>query len=385
MMDGAKENPGVLGSGAVPWGLFGMAILVVGIELFVSRDDKLTTLADAEHKFAYRASREARRYEVLCFGDSQAKDGIVPRVVEARLGKRTLNLAIAGSPAPSAYFLLRRALESGARPAALLVDYHAWVLQVDPRHRVHMYAELCNLRDCVELAWTAGDANFFGSLATSVLLPSFKNRGEIRARVLAALRGASDDPKRLFVMQSERNWIANGGAQIMPRNPEVAKIHEFWDESASYPEHWESIPTNTAYITKFLGLAAANRIPVFLLVPPRHPRVQANREGLGLDALYTRFVRETTAGYPNVTVIDARHSGYDPAVFIDSSHLDRQGAYDFSDDVAAAVADRLGSRVEGRTCWVDLPRHRSRPESVALEDLTQSASSMRASSKGLRR
>jgi hypothetical protein len=258
-------------------------------------------------------------------------------------------------------------------------------MEVDPRLRVASYAELCNLADCFELARTARDGGFFGVLATSTLLPSLKARDQIRTNILAAFRGESTDRLRRLVAQSRRNWAANGGAQLMARNPEVVKIKEFWDEAASYPEHWNCIPTNVTYVRRFLKLAAAHRIPVFFLVPPRHPRVQANRERLGLDSLYTRFVRTVTAGFPNVTVIDARRAGFDPSVFIDSSHMDRQGACDFSDDVAAVVADRLKSGSEGQSRWVDLPRHRMRPEPVAIEDLNQSDLALKTTTRGLRR
>ena len=384
-MADATTAPGHPRKASPPWGLLGMAILVAGVESFVARHGDFVNLAAAEHRFAAGASREARRHEVLAFGDSQVKDGVVPRVVEARSGLRTLNLAIPGSPAPSSYILLRRVLESGARPSAILVDYHAWVLQVDPPSRVPMYAELCDLRECLELAWTARDARFLGSLATTKLLPSFRVRAEIRADVLAAFRGESADARRRTVAQARRNWAANGGAQVMPRNPDVATIAEFWDESASYPEHWSCPPTNRVYVRGFLRLAAEHRIPVFFLIPPRHPRVQANRERLGLDARYTRFVRAATAGFANVTVVDGRYSGYAPTVFIDSSHFDRQGACDFSADVASVVADRLDSKAPGRPSWVNLPPHRDRPATVPVEDLTQSELALKSTATGVRR
>ena len=73
------------------------------------------------------ASRRAPDAEILCFGDSMIKFGMAPRVLEDRLGRRAFNLALyAGSPTAS-YFLLRRPLESGAKPAAVLVDFQ-------PRH-----------------------------------------------------------------------------------------------------------------------------------------------------------------------------------------------------------------------------------------------------------
>jgi len=68
--------------------------------------------------------RRTRRvaHDVLCFGDSQMKFGIAPHVVAARTGRPAYNLAIVGGQPPASYFLLRRALEAGARPSAVLFD-----------------------------------------------------------------------------------------------------------------------------------------------------------------------------------------------------------------------------------------------------------------------
>ena len=61
--------------------------------------------------------------EVLAFGDSMVEFGVLPGVIAERSGLRAINLAVHdGSPAVS-YFLLRRALEAGARPRAIVVDF----------------------------------------------------------------------------------------------------------------------------------------------------------------------------------------------------------------------------------------------------------------------
>ena len=69
--------------------------------------------------WAYRksekaATRDAKRYDVLVFGDSMVKQGVVPRAVEERSGLRVLHLAVSGSQAPASLALLARALAAGA-------------------------------------------------------------------------------------------------------------------------------------------------------------------------------------------------------------------------------------------------------------------------------
>src|SRR5262249_41928557 len=109
----------------LPLGLLGAIGLTLAVKTFVARVNLLITHPWA---FAWRRGDWAARHvapgcEVLCFGDSLMQCGILPRVLEDRLALRSYNIAIgAGSPATT-YFLLRRALESGARPRAVLVEY----------------------------------------------------------------------------------------------------------------------------------------------------------------------------------------------------------------------------------------------------------------------
>ena len=86
-------------------------------------------------------------------------------------------------------------------------------------------------------------------------------------------------------------------------------------------------PLNAIYLRRFLELAARRRIPVYWLVPPIHPRVEAVRDRLDLDARYTKMLRRATEQYPNLTVVDGRGASYPPRHFIDATHLDFEGAY----------------------------------------------------------
>ncbi len=132
----------------------------------------------------------------------------------------------------------------------------------------------------------------------------------------------------------------------------------------------------------FLDLAAHHELPVFWLLPPLSPTTQALREQQGHDAFYTRLVRKVQARYPNVTVVDARHSGFPHDVFTDPVHLDRDGAALLTRRLAAVLVDRLSSRelsADSPTTtttarWVHLPPSPAGPlpTTPPLEDLDQS-------------
>ena len=111
----------------------------------------------------------------------------------------------------------------------------------------------------------------------------------------------------------------------------------------------------------------------YWLLPPQRTRLQARRERSGAEAGYVRFVRSFAGACPHVTVLDGRHAGYDHALFVDATHLDGQGAYTLSRDVADVLRRDLAeaaAHAVGR--WVELPAYRACPVEVALEDVEQS-------------
>jgi hypothetical protein len=134
------------------------------------------------------------------------------------------------------------------------------------------------------------------------------------------------------------------------------------------PEHWACDPLNATYIRRFLALCAQRGIRVYWLILPLAPELQARREAVGTDRVYEQFVARWQARYPNVTVVDGRHSGYEPSVFLDACHLDPQGAFVLSDDLARLLARRDVSAEK----WVHLPSYRDRPPDVLIEDILQS-------------
>jgi hypothetical protein len=361
--------------GVVPWGLAGMLALVLVAERAVSRHEPIFT--GDTMVLAWRASRpmvrdQAARAEVLCVGDSLVKLGVQPRVLEARLGLPSYNLAVGGASAPATFFLLRRALEAGARPAALIIDFDAEVLQTPPRMHQRYWPELIDSREAIDLCWSARDSDLLGATGLALLLPSVKHRDEVCEEVRVTLAGASR-PTREIRAAYARNWRLNGGATVLGPSPPPPDEPATADPAASRSRRgWAPYPANASYVRRALDLAAAREVLVFWLLPPVSPSRQARRERSGLDEGFSRFVRETAARYPNVVVLDARRSGYARDLFADPTHLHRVGAVELSAAVADALASRLADGVAKGPQWVDLPPFRGRPIDVALEEMEQS-------------
>ena len=381
-MNGGGASPG---AGKWPLGLFGMLVLVAAGERFVASHDVDFSNASASNwKYAGRdARRTTKPGTVLCLGTSLVKYGVVSRLIEQETGRPAYNLAVCDGHMPSSYFLLRRALDAGAKPAALVVDCQdgpvsrgdtagrAEAVRVNLRN----WPELLTLDEWFDLAWTARDPAFLLEMAVSRVVPSFKARFEIRKSIVAACQGVPAT-SRLDVTALKRNWALNRGTMLMPRRwapaVEDAPPEEAAEVLAALPrELYRRNHVTEAYARRFLTLAASKDIPVFWVLPPSSPEQQAGRDRIGMTAYFTKQAADFRNEFPNLTVVDGRRSGYRLEVFWDKVHLDRLGATVFSADLGAAIAARLGKvPADGR--WVMLPRFRDRPFSVPLEDVAAS-------------
>ncbi len=369
----------------VPWGLAGMLALVGLIEGFIGRQPERFLNAAAFDWYASgkvaRQREKAGRFDVLIVGDSMLKFGLAPRVVESRLepGRRVDNLALLdGKPALSAV-VFERALASGARPSALIVDgspealnQPAWHLLTNP----HWNALMASPGEAWDLARTYHDRAFFGRLILARALPSYRCRDQVRDAINAALGGRSDENPNLDANEPlTRNRQVNRGGVLLPKEPKFrGEVPS--QMSADVLNGTCDIQFETAhYVRRLIRLAAEHKVAVFWLLPPNAPVVIDHRDRSGVHARIDRFVRGLQTQFPNLTVLDARHAGYPNHVFVDPVHLDRDGAVALSTDVGDVI-ERTLCHSEPSTRWVNLPAYRARAgsevEPLALEDLGQS-------------
>jgi hypothetical protein len=312
---------------------------------------------------------EAVDAEILGFGDSLLKQGLIPRILEERLGKRTYNLAVGGGLPVASYLLFRKALEAGARPSAVLVDFEPVMLALRPMHSANRLAEVASFADCLDVGWTYGSSPYFNNLATAKLLPSLRYRTEIRRVVVDALAGGP--PTDSFVARSWQRWKAERGVHQNPDTSPDQTKSPFWDERFASHMPLRCDRRSVDYIVRFFTLAEERGIPVYWLLPPTHPEIQAARDAGKATAFYTEFVRKMQARFPDLTVVDARHSGLPRNRFYDACHLDGRGARAFSTQVAKVLL-RLPSGDTTAPRWVSLSGDR-------IDTIRQTAAGQRPS------
>ncbi|MDR3637899.1 MAG: hypothetical protein P4L84_29105 [Isosphaeraceae bacterium] len=352
-----------------------MIVLVALTERFVGRHPAtFSGMQSNSWRFSAEAvARCPRDLDVLCLGDSQVKVGVLPRVLEAKLGGRACNLAAFGGQAPSSFFLLRRILESGARPRAVVVDFDPNLLAVSPRSSAPFWGELVDAHDAAELAWNARDLALANQGALAWALPSFKGRSEIRAHILAILRRQSD-PGAEERRATLRNWSANGGAHVASRANAPRPVV---DTRVGPAKTWRPNRANALYLERFLHLARVHDIAVYWLIPPKSAEWQLRREHLGSDVAFAALVRSHQEQYSNLVVIDGRTAGYAEDCFLDPTHLNRRGAMEFSAAVAEIIAGGQPSS-QASLRWVALPAFQGRDAGPVVEDLAESRLALRA-------
>ena len=335
--------------------------LVVLAELFMDRSTLLfINAAELDWMSSGRATvKKAARFDILCFGDSMLKVGIAPRVLEAELGRKVYNFAAPGRQAGPELSPVPTRDRGRARPAALIVDFALEGLNQAPGHLLtnpHWNALLASPREAWELAGNYHDREFFPATPWSRgarVLPSFRCRGQIRETLLTVFQGQSGvNPENNRPLR--RNWRVNGGGILLAKQP---GFH------GDVPPQWIGDllsadlavqPENARWVRRLIRLAAEYNITVYWLLPPNSSKVIAARDGNGVHARYDRFARGLLAMFPNLSVIDARHAGYDNSLFIDPVHLDRDGAVALSSAVADLLQNAL-SHSEAVPRWVDLP------------------------------
>jgi hypothetical protein len=363
----------------VPLGFLGMIGLILLIESFTARNwlDFSDPVSLSWRQSAQLAQIQAKRCELLCLGDSLVKHALVPAVMEQELAAPAVNLAAARCPTPMTYFLLRRALDSGSRPRAIVFDVKPAVLMGGPEWNLRYWQEVVTLREAIELFPFSRKGRLLVLTLAGRLLPSLRGRLELRTSLLAALRGRRD-PLHEINRVLWRNWSVNRGANVPA--PRLRYAGEGTPEAADrlHARRFCVDRANAEAIERLLRLAAARKIPVFWLLPPVWKGLQSIRDQSGAEAAYENFVRSFQARHTReMTVLDARRAAYPAELFVDATHVNYPGAVVLSRAVARAIDQQLAhAGGAGDSRWIKLEPCPTiaAGDDPPLEDLDQSRS-----------
>jgi hypothetical protein len=134
---------------------------------------------------------------------------------------------------------------------------------------------------------------------------------------------------------------------------------------------WRCDRVNAVYLKRFLRLAGEIHARVYVLVPPFSPGLLSAEEYSGEEARYIAFIRRIRDQYPQVVVVDGRHSGYKADVFVDGAHLDRDGAAALSAGLGH-IMRRTADEEAHASRWIELPSFAPASTQAKLEVLSES-------------
>lgn len=354
-------------NGSAAWGLLGAIVAVAAIESAIARQDLVLTPSwFFDYRVARAAStREAVRSDVLCLGTSMVQQGVFPAVIERRTALRTYNLAVCASRVPYMYYWLRQALSAGAKPSAVLADFHPSFITTPYTKDAECWVDGLSVGDSLDMAWTLRDLELFSWINLKRSIPSLYHRHRIRESIVTRLCGGDHSQwlaNLVHIRGLKRNRGAFVGARQSNYNGEISRTYRM----QLLPEYdGPCDPVERMYIGKILGLAREHGIRVYWLVLPLAPALHEERENMGLNASYTRLVN-TFRDYSNLVVLDGRSSCYDKSAFVDASHLSFKGAQAFSNDVADVISQDRGLQ------WVNLPTYRDVPDIAPMETAMES-------------
>jgi hypothetical protein len=329
-------------TGALPIGLVGALLAAAAFELWLStRRHEFTPMLPAAFHYAYDRAGQVQGHKVLLFGDSQVKHGIDPRAISQTHGP-TFNLACNGARPIVSWALLKRALDAGARPDAVVVDFQTTLLQQDPTNDVAGLAEVLSVPDAWRLAHRARQPVLFAQLMAH-RLPSLSGRDRLRGAACDLLSGRRLVPEGKGCLAAYQAWDAQDGANLWEQPHPRLEDGRFFDEAqAEFFGEWFCHPLNAVYVNDFLRLAESRGIPVYWVAFPTRQRLREWSDRLGNTGKLTTMLRSAAARYPNLTVVDARDIGYADDLFMDGGHLLRPG----SERLSRRLADLIAARGE---------------------------------------
>ena len=350
----------------LPIGFLGMlAILGLGERYIRRHDDAFLGYLAWDWRTARQAADDpATEPLILGFGDSLLKLSTMPEVLEAKTGLSTYNLAVSGGQAPSSYYLLRAALEAGARPRLILLETAPTLLRLPPDHNLGNWPQLLSVAEAAELARIDHDSDHFTRAVLTRLMAAYSCREGLDNAIRLGLAGA-ENRHWIDVLTARVAWRRQKGAQVA--SPKAGGIEgsidvEPW-RAGFYPS-WEVHPTNAEYLRRFLDLAESHKIPVLWVVPPLLPALQAANDASGFSASQDAFLNAILARYPGTRVIDGRALLFPPDAFLDPNHLNHRGAVEFS----AVLAEAIVAPSNEQTAWFRL---QNRPSAAIASELVE--------------
>jgi hypothetical protein len=319
-----------------PAGLVAALVLGFLVERGIDRrgHDFLSSL-QWDWQGARESASRSQDAQIICLGDSLLKEGVLPAIIEARLGTKAMSLAV-NAGHPSAHrALFETATGRGARPSIVVVESEPWLMSSGFRYNHANWPVLLDLAKATRLATSMRDASFLAWWAAAQI-PSVRSREEVRRLTLSTLR---DEPpmQRFGNAALVRNWRANQGAQVFDEwskfDGRLTPDHHQW-----FPIEIRLDDASRADLDPMMDELSSEGRRVYWLLPPISRAAKERRSAEGFTARQDLLVAALMSRHPSIVVLDSRRLELGDDCFHDPFHLNLRGATELSNRLATALA-----------------------------------------------
>jgi hypothetical protein len=314
---------------AVGWTL----AIVVAIELALSFAPENVMIRTMRWMRARLAQQPPATIQI--HGDSVAQGGLMAGEIAGELppGTTVWNAALQGSGPEFTYFLLKRQVEEGRRPKAIVIAHSPHTLVTE---RISELVGGFLDWDEVPEAMVASH-RFFDTLYGILCRLSFTLRHRDELAALTKGRRAEvaswNDPIptegwiRSRMAAAERTWARDGKGRLPPLHP-------------VYRQPFVVDPGEREYLARTLALARAHGITAYWLTLPEHAAVAAARDSIGFAARYYAFV-DSLAARGEVRLLKRDFEVLPAENFSDYTHLREPATLRLSREVGRKLAAEL--------------------------------------------
>ena len=265
--------------------------------------------------------------EVIIGGDSRAERQVIPAIIEARTGRRTVNIATTACDLFTLYNGLKK-YGILSRNAALIVS--ASILQVNDGAIDPGYISAASVLDMTLLEKVGLFKDDLRSLLVQMMKVFFRQA-----------RGLQPEPMDNTLR--DQGFLGINGNIPLPLkirlDPENTN-HAMYRNLALHGARWR-------VFRDALDRLAATRLRIYIYIPPASPVWRTYTAGTFFDRgerEFAEMLHAATEGYPNVRVLDfysEPDARLNDNMYYDIQHVNRAGAAVFTEILMERIGDEL--------------------------------------------
>lgn len=267
-----------------------------------------------------------KSFDTVILGDSGAMSALIP----SGISDSCINMAVGGATSIEMYYFFSEYLENHTPPENVIImfaPFHYW--HIDNYKTRTVYFNAIPLLKLPELYKNARACDARSVLYEHYITDGISARCALPNKYLPAINAAR------FTGRYNMNKSAYTDLQMSYGYGGFGDLEECYDES--YETSYEDMVIDgdakfiTLYMQKLLKLCADNKIHVILLQPAVNT---ATYEGLNEHyyASYRNYIKQMGMTFDDIDY-EAQLRVYDGKFFSDTSHLNREGAEKFTEEI----------------------------------------------------